>query len=131
MKNMAHLFLAALVLHAQAALGDDVKCKTDFGQAVRACARSLDLLALDARGGAQKACVDGAVLTKAYCMSGTNACLDRCQVAYESSVGACEATFAPAMCAENATCEAIIQQQRDNCISNAVGTLDFCSAACP
>ena len=131
MKSAFALFLAALALHAEVAAGDEIRCRTAYGQAVRACARSLDLLALSGRAGAQKACVEGAVLTRAYCMSGINACLDKCEGTYESSVAACEETFAPALCAENATCEAIILQQRDNCISSAVSALDFCSAACP
>ncbi len=131
MKHIFHLVLAAFVLHTQFAAGDDIKCKTVYGQAVRACARSLDLLTLNVRAGAQKACVEGAVLTRGYCMSGISACLEKCQAAYENSVSACEVTFAPAICAGGETCEAIILQERDNCISNAVGVLDSCSAACP
>ena len=131
MKNAFRLLLAAFALHAQVAAGDDLKCRAVYAQAVSACARSLDLLVLNGRAGAQKACVEGAVLTRAYCMAGTNACLDKCQAAYANSVTACEETFAPAVCGEDATCEAIILQQRDNCISSAVSTLDACSAACP
>jgi hypothetical protein len=131
MKKIFHLLFAGLALHTPIAAGDDIKCQTDYRLAVRACVRSLDFLIPGVRTGAQRACVEGAVLTKAYCMSGTNACLDNCQVAYEDSVAACEETFAPATCAGGATCEAIILQERDNCISHAVGVLDSCSAVCP
>jgi hypothetical protein len=131
MKSTFHWFFAALVLHTPIAAGDEIKCKTAYGEAISACARSLDLLALDARSGAQKACVEGAVLTRAYCMSGVDACLDDCQASYEHSVAACEVTFASAACAGNVSCEAIIRQQSDNCISHAVSVLDSCSAACP
>jgi hypothetical protein len=131
MKYTFRLLLAALALHAQVAAGDDSKCLADYRLAVRACVRSLDFLIPGVRTGAQRACVEGAVLTKAYCMSGTDACLDTCQAAYEDSVAACEETFAPATCAGGVTCEAIILQERDNCISHAVGVLDSCSAVCP
>jgi hypothetical protein len=131
MKYTFRLLLAALALHAQVAAGDDSKCLADYRLAVRACVRSSDFLVPTERAGAQRACVEGALLTKAYCVSGTNACLDTCQIAYEDSVAACEVTFAPAICAEGATCEEIIRQQRDNCTSHAVGVLDSCSAACP
>jgi hypothetical protein len=131
MKSRFYLFFAALALHTQIAAGDDINCKATYGQALRACARSWDLLISNGRAGAQKACVEGAVLTRAYCMSGIDACLDHCQVSYEKSAAACEATFAPATCAEETRCESIILQQRDNCISNAVSGLDSCSQACP
>lgn len=131
MKYTFQLLLAALVLHAQMAAGDDIACQTVYGQALSACARSLDWLTQSPRAGAQRACVDGALLTKAYCMSGSNACLDHCHGAYENSVAACEATFAPGMCAGGEACEAIILQESDSCISHAVGVLDSCSAACP
>ncbi len=131
MKIIVHSFIAALVLHIQVAAANDISCRTDYLQTVSACARSLDLLASNARAGAQKACVVGARLTRAYCMSGADACLDRCHVAFERSVAACETTFAPAVCAGGVACEAIILQQSDNCVSNAVSELDFCSAACP
>jgi hypothetical protein len=130
MKNIFHLFLAAFVLQAQGGAADDLECRTAHRQAISACARSLDLLALDARAGAQKACVDGAVLTRGYCMSGIDECLDNCQRSYENSVAACEATFDPADCGGGAACEAIILQQADNCVSNVVSVLDSCSAAC-
>jgi hypothetical protein len=131
MKYTFHLLLAALVLHPQYAAGDDIECQAVYGQALSTCARSLDWLTSNPRAGAQKACVDGARLTRAYCMSGINACLDYCQSAYEHSVASCEATFAPAVCTGGATCEAIILQQSDNCISHAVSMLEACSAACP
>jgi hypothetical protein len=131
MRDTFHLLLAVLALHAQVAAADDIKCRTDYGLAVRACVRSLDFLIPGVRAGAQRACVDGALLTKEYCMSGANACLDNCQVGYEESVAACEEKFAPAICAGGATCEEIILHERDNCIFNAVSVLDSCSAACP
>jgi hypothetical protein len=131
MKYTFHLLLAALALHTQIAAGDDIKCQTDYGLAMRACVRSLDFLNPSVRAGARRACVDGARLTKASCMSGTDACLDNCPVGCEDSVSACEATLAPAICAERATCEEIILQERDKCISNAVSVLDSYSAVCP
>lgn len=131
MRNIFYLFFAVLVLHTQIAAGDDTRCKTVYGQAMRACARSSDLLALNGRAGAQKACVEGAVLTRSYCMSGINACWDNCLASYDKSVAACEANFAPDICAGEITCESIILQQRDNCISNGVSGLDSCSDACP
>ena len=131
MKYTFHLLLAALALHTQMAAGDDTACQSVYGHALSACARSLDWLTPNPRAGAQRACVDGALLTRAYCVSGTNACLDNCQSAYENSVAACEVTFAPVVCAGDATCETIILQQGDNCISHAVSVLDSCSAACP
>lgn len=131
MKNAIYLFFAALVLHTQVAAGDDTRCKTVYGQAMRACTRSPDLLSVNGRAGAQKACVEGAVLTRSYCMSGINACWDSCRALYEKSVAACEATFAPAMCAGETTCESIILQQRENCIANVITGLDACSDACP
>jgi hypothetical protein len=131
MKTFFHLFVAALALHASVAAADDAQCRSAFGQAMRSCASSWELLTSNSRSGAQKACVDGAVLTKAYCLSGVSACLDRCQVSYERSVAACETTFSRTMCAADAKCEAVIAQENDNCISSAVGVLDVCSAACP
>jgi hypothetical protein len=131
MKTLSCLFFAALVLHTQIAAADDTRCKTVYGQAVRACARSADLLVINGRAGAQKACVDGAVLTRSYCVSEINACWNNCQASYEKSVVACEATFAPAICAGEMACESIILQQRDNCISHVVSGLDACSEACP
>ena len=131
MKNIFCLFFAALALHAPNAAGGDIQCKATYGEAMRSCARSWDLLTSSARAGAQKACVEGAVLTKAYCMAGVNACLDKCQASYERSAAACEGTFSPAICAGDEKCEAIILQQGDNCISSVVNALDSCSAACP
>ena len=131
MQRRFGVFVVALLLHVPIAAGDDLQCKAVYRGALRDCARSLDLLASDARGGAQKACVDGAQITRAYCASGVNACLDRCTVTYEKSVVACEATFATAVCRGGETCESIVLQQRDNCISHTVSVLDACSAACP
>jgi hypothetical protein len=131
MKTILHLFLAALALHVQGAAADDLECRKAHGEAISACARSLDLLAQAMRAGAQKACIDGAVLTRSYCMSEVDECLDNCQRSYENSVAVCEATFNPTACAGSATCEAIILQQRDNCVSSVVNVLNSCSAACP
>jgi hypothetical protein len=131
MRDAFHLLVAVLALHAQVAAADDIKCQMDYGLALRACVRSLDFLSPGVRVGAQRACVEGALLTKAYCMFEANACLDDCEFGYEDAVAACEVTFAPAICLGGATCEEIILQERDNCISNAVGVLDSCSAACP
>jgi hypothetical protein len=131
MKTFLHLFVGALALHASIAAADDAQCRSDFGQAMRSCARSWELLTSNTRSGSQKACVDGALLTKAYCLSGVNACLDRCQASYQHSVAACEATFSPTVCAGGEKCEAVILQENDNCVSSTVSVLDACSAACP
>lgn len=130
MKNIFYLFFAALVLHTQFAAGDEFKCTTAYGQAMRACARSLDLLTMNVRAGAQRACVEGARLTQAYCMSGSNPCLDDALAAYDRSLATCEADFDPAACAGELACEHIIAQQRDNCLSYTVSMLDAHTAAC-
>jgi hypothetical protein len=130
MKNMFRLFFAALVLHTQSAAGDDIKCTTAYRQAMTACARSFDGLTMVVRAGAQRACVDGARLTQAYCMSGSNPCLDDTLAAYDRSLARCEADFDPAACAGELACEQIIAQQRDNCISYTVSVLDARTAAC-
>jgi hypothetical protein len=131
MKNMLPLFFAMLALHAPLAAADDVKCRTVYVHALKACARSPDLLALSGRAGAQKACVEGAAITRTYCMSESNACWENCQARYDRSTAACEADFAPAVCGGETMCESIILQQRDNCISHVVSGLDSCSDACP
>jgi hypothetical protein len=130
MKSMSILFWAALVLHAGAAAGDDVACRQTYSQAVRTCAHTLNLLSPDVRAGAQSACVEGARLTQGYCVSGISACPDDCLVAYDRSLAACEAGFDSAVCAGGVVCAQIIVQQRDNCLSYAVGVLDACTAAC-
>ena len=130
MKSTSLMFCAALVLHAGAAMGDDIACRQTYGETLRTCARTLNLLNPDLRAGAQRACVEGARLTQAYCVSGIDMCVDGCLVAYDRSVAACEAVFDSVFCAGAAACERIITQQRDNCLSYAVGALDACTAAC-
>jgi len=130
MKSKALLFSAAFLLSSGAVLADDSACRQTYSQTLSACARSLNMLESNRRAGAQRACVDGARLTQAYCMSGTNACLDDKLVAYDRSLAACEADFDPAACAGVLACEQIIAQQRDNCLSYTVSMLDARTAAC-
>lgn len=93
------MLLAALVLHSEAVAGDDIACLQTYGQTVRTCAHTLNLLSPDLRAGAQRACVEVARLTLAYCMPGINVCLDNSQVADDRSVAACEAVVDSAVCA--------------------------------
>lgn len=130
MNGMSLLFAAALVLHAGAASGDDVTCRQTYGDTLRSCARTLSLLNPDLRAGAQRACVEGARLTRTYCISAIDACPDDCLLAYDRSVPACETVFDSVVCAGGAECERTIAQQRDNCLSFAVDVLHACSTAC-
>ena len=131
MKNAICSFLAALALQAQVATGGDIDCRTRYVQAVGACAQLSNLFDPGLRAGAQIACVDGARITRSYCMSETDACLDYRQVAFDNSAAGCEATFDPTVCAAAAACEDTILQQRANCISVAAGVLASGTAACP
>lgn len=130
MKRMSILFSAALLLHAGAAPGDDIACRKTYSQALGTCARSFDVLDPDARAGAQRACVEGARLTQAYCVSGMDACLGDSLLAYDRSVAVCEAGFDPTACFGGVVCEQVIAQQRDNCVSHEVSVLDARTAAC-
>jgi hypothetical protein len=130
MKSMSWLFSAALLLHAGAVTADDNACRQTYSQTLSACAHSLNMLDPNRRAGAQRACVEGARLTQAYCMSGSNTCLDDNLFAYDRSLAACEADFDPAACAGRLACEQVIAQQRDNCVSYTVSMLDARTAAC-
>lgn len=130
MNRLSLLFSAVLALQAGAAFGDDITCRQTYGETLRTCARTLNLLSPDLRTGAQRACVEGARLTQAYCMAGADACLDDCLAAYDRSVPACETVFDSVVCVGGAQCERTVTQQRDNCLSYAVDVLGACSAAC-
>jgi hypothetical protein len=130
MNSMSLWFASALVLHAAIAASADIACRQVYFQTVRSCGQSLDLLGPDLRAGVQRACVEGARLTKAYCMSGNDVCPDDCLVAYDRSVAKCEAVFDPAVCTGVMACAEVIVQQRDNCLSHAVGLLETCTNAC-
>jgi hypothetical protein len=130
MKSTSILFSAALLLHAGAAPGDDIACRKTYTHTLSTCARSLSALDPDGRAGAQRACVEGARLTQAYCVSGVDTCLDDSLNAYDRSAAACEAGFDPSACAGGVVCEQVIAQQRDNCLSHAVSVLDARTAAC-
>lgn len=130
MKSQSLLFSAALLLHAGVVPADDIACRQTYSQTLSACARPLNVLDSNRRAGAQRACVEGARLTQAYCMSESNTCLDDNLVAYDRSLAACEADFDPAACAGGLTCEGIIAQQRDSCLSYMVSMLDARTAAC-
>ena len=131
MKCAHRWLLAALALQAPLAAGGDIECRESYSHAVAACAQPSNLPDPALRAGAQRACVDGARITRSYCMSGIDACLDSREAAYESSVAACEVTFDPAVCAAGPTCEDTILRQRANCISVAASVLAAGAAACP
>jgi len=131
MKSTLIWFVAALALHTQLAAGAGIGCRRSYADAVGACAQPSNLADPGLRAGAQRACVDGARITRSYCMSAVDACLDQGETAYEGSVAACETTFDPAVCAAGSTCEDTILQQRANCISVAVSVLASGAAACP
>lgn len=118
-------------MQAPFALATDIDCQKDYGQRVAACAQALDFLAPNVRAGAQKACVEDAKLAKDACLSGVNVCLDNCQTAYNNNVATCEQSFDPYICFGNPSCEATVLQQRADCVSAAVDTLNACTAACP
>jgi hypothetical protein len=130
MKSLSWLFFAVLLLHAEVAPADDMACRQAYSRSLNACARSLDMFDPNGRAGAQRACVDGARLTQAYCMSESNACLNDGLAAYDHSLAACEAEFDTAVCAGEMVCEQVIAQQRDNCLSYTVTMLDVSTAAC-
>ena len=123
-------FASALALHAAVAASSDIACRQVYFHTVRTCGQALDLLGPELRAGAQRACVDGARLTKAYCMSGNDICPDNCLAAYDRSVAKCETDFDPAVCTGVVACAEIIAQQRDNCVSHVVGLLETCTNAC-
>lgn len=124
------LIAAALTPYLGSANAGDQRCADSYGQTLRGCARSLDLLDAELRAGAQQACVEGARLTWAYCTPRIDACVEGCLAAYDRSLGACQAEFEPAICLAGSTCAGLVIQQRDNCTSHAVGTLDACTATC-
>jgi hypothetical protein len=130
MKSMSFLLSAAFVLHAGDASGDDMACRQTYSRTLSECAHTLRLLSPDLRAGAQRACVEGARLTQAYCASGSNVCLDNCLATYDRSGAVCETVFDSGICAGGAVCAQTIIQQRDNCLSYGVGVLDACTAAC-
>lgn len=131
MKSTLRWFIAALALQPPFAAGGDVECRKSYRDALGACAQPSNLPDPALRAGAQMACVDGARITRSYCMSATDAWLDDGEVAYVTSVAACEATFDPAVCGVGPTCADTILQQRANCIAVAVGELASGTAASP
>jgi len=131
MKRTLLWLVAALALQTQWAAAGDIECRRSYSLAVGACAQPSNLPDPGLRAGGQRACVDGARITRSYCTSEIDACLDRGEAAYETSVAACEATFDPAVCAAGLTCEDTILQQRANCVSVAVSALASGAAACP
>lgn len=131
MKRTLRWFIAALALQPPFAAGGDVECRQGYRDALGACAQPSNLPDPVLRAGAQRACVDGARLTRSYCMSAMDAWLDGGEAAYERSVAACEATFDPAACGAGATCADTLLQQRANCIAVAVGVLASGASASP
>lgn len=130
--NNIFYFAAAIIISmtAQFSHADDSQCGKAYGAAVAFCAESLQALPANMRAGAQKACVADAKLAKEACMSGVNTCLNACQTTYENAVNTCNTNFDPAVCGGNLSCEAIVVEQRSICTSNAVTTLNSCTAAC-
>ena len=131
MKTALRLLIAALVLPSAVALSDDNECEKQFGEDVAYCAHSLSFLSPNVRAGAQKACVQEAKLAKEACMSGVNVCLTGCQTTYDDSVTFCQTAFDPTVCGTDTTCQQIILTNQAACITNAVTTLDACTASCP
>jgi hypothetical protein len=123
-------FLLLLLSHC-IAMADDSTCQKEYGQRVAQCAKGLDFLSPNIRAGAQKACVQDAKVARDACTSGINTCVNDCQTVYNNTVTVCEQTYNPAICSGNPTCEQVVLQQRSDCISAAVDTLNACTAACP
>ncbi len=130
MTSTMRWFIAALALQAPFAAGGNLGCRESYRDAVGACAQPSNLPDPALRAGAQTACVDGARLTRSYCTTGIDACLDGGEAAYERSVAACAATFDLVVCRGGPTCEDTLLQQRANCIHSAVGVLASGAAAC-
>lgn len=59
-----------------------------------------------------------------------NACLDACQTTYDQAQNFCVLTYDPSSCGGNTTCEGIVQQQLDQCLSDAGTALNQCFASC-
>lgn len=58
-------------------------------------------------------------------------CVDSCQTAYNNIVAICEQTYDPAICGGDTSCEQLVLEFRNNCISSAEIGLNQCRASQP
>ena len=81
-----------------------------------------------------KTCVQAAKVEKFACLQpsdpGPSPCEVSCQANYDANLVTCQNTFDPAVCGGNVACENFYQQERANCISGEVDTLNACNQTC-
>jgi hypothetical protein len=128
------LVVALATLITDVAAATDNTCQKNFGLAVASCATSLSFLSPNVRAGAQKACVTDAKLAKDLCLNGAPppSCLETCQTNYSNTINYCDPTYTNSLqgCGGDTVCEALLLQQKSDCIAASVDILNSCMASC-
>ena len=111
----------SIVSNRELCAAGDNECEKAFGHNVSSCAQSIDLQLLPPkeRSEALKACVESARTAREACISGVNQCVNICQASYDSGALSCEQSFDPSNCGGEPFCIAIVEQQREQCLSIA------------
>lgn len=134
LKAIAVTALVAAVLPSSSqTTGDRQECQKAYVTKITGCAQGLGFLEKIVRAGAQKACVEGAKVSRNSCLAGVvvPTCQDSCLAAYNILQQSCETAFSPAVCGGVVECEAEVLSQRANCVAVALDILNACTASCP